>query len=63
MHILHILQCSIFSQFSITVLQSLHILYEKTIGGGYHGKDELDPNLRRYATYNKGAAYKEIKEK
>lgn len=35
----------------------VHQLYEKTIGG-YHSKNELDPNLRRYTAYNRGAAYK-----
>ena len=35
----------------------VHQLYEKTING-YHNKNELDSNLRRYTTYNKGASYK-----
>ena len=35
----------------------VHKLYEKTINGSY-GKNDLDKNLKRYTTYNKGASYK-----
>ena len=40
----------------------VHQLYEKTINR-YHDRNDLDSDLRRYTKYNKGAAYKEVKEK